>query len=383
MPTYQYTCTDCGEPVEAVQKFTDDPLTVCAACGGRLRKVFSPVGIVFKGSGFYRTDSRNSSVAADAKKDKQPAEPAKSGESSNGSQREGGQDGRQEVRAGEHLVQVLRREGRLTGDAGPADIAVIGGSGFYEFLENAEEVKIDTPFGAPSDPIAVGEVGGKRVAFLPRHGRDHRFPPHKIPYRANLWALRSLGVRHVLAPTAVGSLTPSYGPGTLVIPDQLVDRTRTREQTYFDQGACHVPFADPYCPSLRPAAIAAAREYGWIPAGSGTLVVIEGPRFSTRAESQWFAAQGWTLVGMTGHPEAVLARELALCYVPLALVTDTDAGVEEGEGVTQAEVFEVFAANINRLRDLVARIIAEIPEQREDDLCAHAVDGLPLPFDLP
>ena len=271
----------------------------------------------------------------------------------------------------------------MTGMTGLADIAVIGGSGFYEFLENAEEVKTDTPFGAPSDPIAVGEVGGKRVAFLPRHGRDHRFPPHKIPYRANLWALRSLGVRRVLAPSAVGSLTPSYGPGTLVIPDQLVDRTRMREQTYFDEGACHVPFADPYCPSLRPAAIATARESGWIPAGSGTLVVIEGPRFSTRAESLWFAAQGWTLVGMTGHPEAVLARELALCYVPLALVTDTDAGVEEGEGVTQAEVFEVFAANIKRLRDLVARIIAALPDEREEDLCAHAVDGLPLPFDLP
>jgi 5'-methylthioadenosine phosphorylase len=264
-----------------------------------------------------------------------------------------------------------------------ANIAVVGGSGFYEFRDGAEEVKIDTPFGPPSDPIAVGEVAGKRVAFLPRHGRDHRFPPHKIPYLANMWALRSLGVRRVLAPTAVGSLTPSYGPGTLVIPDQLVDRTRLREQTYFDQGACHVPFADPYCPSMRPVAIETARGYGWIPAGSGTLVVIEGPRFSTRAESLWFADQGWTLVGMTGHPEAVLARELALCYAPLALVTDTDAGVEEGEGVTQAEVFEVFAANIERLRDLVARIIAALPEEREEDLCAHALDGLPLPFDLP
>ena len=264
-----------------------------------------------------------------------------------------------------------------------ASIAVVGGSGFYEFLDSAEEVKIDTPFGPPSDPIAVGEVAGKPVAFLPRHGRDHRFPPHKIPYRANMWALRSLGVRRVLAPTAVGALTASYGPGTLVIPDQLVDRTTSRVQTFFDEGACHVPFADPYCPFLRPVAIETARESGWIPAGSGTLVVIEGPRFSTRAESLWFADQGWTLVGMTGHPEAVLARELALCYVPLALVTDTDAGVDEGEGVTQAEVFEVFAANIKRLRDLVARIIAALPAEREDDLCAHALDGITLPFDLP
>src|SRR5713101_3809605 len=127
-----------------------------------------------------------------------------------------------------------------------AGIGVVGGSGFYEFLDNAEEVKIDTPFGAPSDTIAVGEVAGRRVAFLPRHGRDHRFPPHKIPYRANMWALRSLGVRRVLAPTAVGSLTVSYGPGTLVIPDQLVDRTSGREQTFYDTGgAAHVAFADP------------------------------------------------------------------------------------------------------------------------------------------
>ena len=277
----------------------------------------------------------------------------------------------------------LPQAARSAGSSALASIAVVGGSGFYEFLEGAEEVKIDTPFGPPSDPISVGEVAGRRVAFLPRHGRDHRFPPHKIPYRANMWALRSLGVRRVLAPTAVGSLTPSYGPGTLVIPDQLVDRTRSRAQTYHDEGACHIPFADPYCPSLRPVAIETARQYGWIPAGSGTLVVIEGPRFSTRAESLWFAAQGWTLVGMTGHPEAVLARELALCYAPLALVTDTDAGVEEGEGVTQAEVFEVFAANIKRLRDLVAQIIAALPAEREEDLCAHALDGLPVPFDLP
>src|SRR5260370_32199553 len=197
--------------------------------------------------------------------------------------------------------------GGLASSSPLASIGVVGGSGFYEFLENAEEVKIDTPFGAPSDPVTVGEVAGRRVAFLPRHGRDHRFPPHKIPYRANMWALRSLGVRRVLAPTAVGSLTPSYGPGTLVIPDQLVDRTRTREQTYYDEGACHVPFADPYCPSVRPVAIVTAREFGWVPAGAGTLVVIEGPRVSTRAESQWFADQGRTPAGITRHPEAGLA----------------------------------------------------------------------------
>jgi 5'-methylthioadenosine phosphorylase len=273
-----------------------------------------------------------------------------------------------------------------TTGTGIAGIAVIGGSGFYEFLDSPEEVKVDTPFGPPSDPVAIGEVAGKRVAFLPRHGRDHRFPPHKIPYRANLWALRSLGVRQVIAPSAVGSLTPSYGPGTLVVPDQLVDRTSGRAQTYYGEGgAVHVAFADPYCPAVRAHSIATARESGWVPAGSGTLVVIEGPRFSTRAESQWYAAQGWTLVGMTGHPEAVLARELALCYTPLALVTDTDAGVEEGDGVTHAEVLEVFSANVTRLRDLVAKIIDGLPAERDDSACpcASTLDGLTLPFDLP
>jgi 5'-methylthioadenosine phosphorylase len=264
-----------------------------------------------------------------------------------------------------------------------AGVAVIGGSGFYEFLENPAQIEVDTPYGPPSDPISIGEVAGRPVAFLPRHGHDHRFPPHKIPYRANLWALRSLGVRQVVAPSAVGSLTPSYGPGTLVIPDQLVDRTRNRVQTFYDEGACHVPFADPYCPTVRDHAIMSARQSGWVPAGSGTLVVIEGPRFSTRAESLWFAAQGWTLVGMTGYPEAVLARELAMCYATVALVTDTDAGVEEGEGVTQAEVFEAFAANITRLRDVVAKIVTSLPAEQEDDLCAHALDGLPIPVKLP
>jgi 5'-methylthioadenosine phosphorylase len=267
--------------------------------------------------------------------------------------------------------------------AAVADIGVIGGSGFYEFLTGAEEYRVDTPFGEPSEAVLVGEAGGKRVAFLPRHGKDHRFPPHKIPYRANLWAMRALGVRRILAPSAVGALTASYGPGTLVVPDQLVDRTTGRIQTFYDVSAVHVPFADPYCPSGRAHAIGTARQAGWVPAGSGTLVVIDGPRFSTRAESQWYAAQGWTLIGMTAHPEAVLARELALCYTNLALVTDTDAGVEEGEGVTQAEVFEVFAKNITRLRELVAKIIEAFPEEREDDLCAHALDGISLPIELP
>lgn len=262
-------------------------------------------------------------------------------------------------------------------------VGVIGGSGFYELFDSGEEISVDTPFGPPSDPIVVGEVAGRRVAFLPRHGRDHRFPPHSIPYRANLWALRSLGVRQVLAPSAVGALTASYEPGTLVIPDQLVDRTFGRNQTYYDSGGpVHVPFADPYCPHGRASSISVARELGWQPRESGTLVVIEGPRFSTRAESQWYAAQGWTLVGMTGHPEAVLARELALCYTTLALVTDTDAGVAEGEGVTQEEVFLTFGRSVSRLRELVLAIVKALSQERGCP-CPRALDGVKPPFPLP
>ncbi len=264
-----------------------------------------------------------------------------------------------------------------------AEIGVIGGSGFYEFLDSVDEVVVETPFGRPSDPLVVGSVAGKRVAFLPRHGRDHRYPPHKIPYRANLWALRSVGVRQILAPSAVGSLTTSYGPGTLVVPDQLVDRTTGRVQTFYDQdSAVHVQFADPYCPVGRARAVSAARSAGWVPAASGTLVVIDGPRFSTRAESRWYAAQGWTLIGMTGHPEAVLARELALCYTAIALVTDTDAGVEEGDGVTHDEVFRVFSANVTRLRDLMVTIIEGLPAERTCS-CPNVLDGLKLPIELP
>ena len=280
---------------------------------------------------------------------------------------------------------MLREAGEPpeTREPAKADIGVIGGSGFYELLDSGHDIAVETPFGPPSDPVVVGDVAGRRVAFLPRHGRDHRFPPHRIPYRANLWALRSLGVRQVIAPSAVGSLTPSLRPGTLVIPDQLVDRTIGRAQTYYDAGGpVHVAFADPYCPRGRAHAIAAARAVGWTMADSGTLVVIEGPRFSTRAESRWYAAQGWTLIGMTGHPEAVLARELALCYTPLALVTDTDAGVMEGEGVTQEEVFAAFARNVSRLRGLVLTLVKDLTAERPCP-CPHALDGLPIPIELP
>ncbi len=274
-------------------------------------------------------------------------------------------------------------EAAAPAEDGHAAVGVIGGSGLYEFLDDVREVAVDTPFGAPSDRLTIGTVAGRSVAFLPRHGKGHRYPPHRIPYQANLWALRSVGVRQVLAPSAVGSLMPGYGPGTLVIPDQVVDRTSGRPQTYYsDGGAVHVQFADPYCPVGRKVAVEAARLAGWEPVPSGTLAVIEGPRFSTRAESRWYAAQGWTIVGMTGLPEAALARELALCYTPLCLVTDTDAGVDVGEGVTHEEVLAVFAANVTRLRGLLFSVIENLPRERAC-ACPLALDGLTLPIELP
>jgi 5'-methylthioadenosine phosphorylase len=260
-----------------------------------------------------------------------------------------------------------------------AQVAVIGGSGFYEFLDSAEEVQVSTPYGDPSAPVAVGEVDGTGVAFLPRHGKRHEHPPHRINYRANLWALRSLGVRQVLAPCAVGGLRDEVAPGDLVVPDQLVDRTLSRAQSYVETGAVHVPFADPYCPALSRAAAAA----DGVTLG-GTMVVVEGPRFSTRAESQHYAAQGWSLVNMTGHPEAVLSRELLMCYSALALVTDMDAGVESGQGVGQAEVFAMFAANIDRLKDLLRGVVADLPEPGTGGCaCASWAEGLDLPYELP
>jgi len=264
------------------------------------------------------------------------------------------------------------------------DIAVIGGSGFYTFLGDPETVEVETPYGPPSAPIAIGTVGegeaARRVAFLPRHGGKHEFPAHRVPYRANMWALRSLGVRQVLAPCAVGGLQAEYGPGTFVVPDQLVDRTTTRVQTYFDEGACHISFADPYCSRLRGHLLHGLVDHD--PVDGGAMVVIEGPRFSTRAESRWYADQGWAVVNMTGHPEAVLARELALCYATVALVTDHDAGVDEITSVNQEDVFAVFASHTDTLKAALADVVGAVGTQR-DCACSHAVDGFDLPIELP
>lgn len=259
-----------------------------------------------------------------------------------------------------------------------AEVAVIGGTGFYSFLDDPEEHVLDTPYGAPSSAVAVGTVAGRRVAFLPRHGAGHAYPPHRIPYRANMWALRCLGVRQVLAPCAVGGLSHDVAPGDVVVPDQLVDRTHGRVQSYVESGAVHLPFADPYCAQLSRTVLAADPAVR----PGGTMVVVEGPRFSTRAESQHYAAQGWSLINMTGHPEAALAREMQQCYVAIALVTDLDAGVEAGSGVSQEEVFALFAANLDRLRTVLADAVANLPDPSGCS-CATWADGIELTYDVP
>jgi 5'-methylthioadenosine phosphorylase len=263
-------------------------------------------------------------------------------------------------------------------------VGIFGGSGFYRFLDGVEEVAVDTPYGPPSARIRIGDIEGRRVAFMPRHGDDHQLPAHRVNYRANLWALRHLGVRQVLGPCAVGSLRASLTPGTMVVPDQYVDRTWGREHTVYDEApVVHVSPADPYCPVGRATILAIGKD---VVAG-GTMVVINGPRFSTRAESVWHASQGWSLVGMTGQPEAGIARELALCYTPIAMVTDHDAGIEGVKAVTHAEVLKIFASNLDRLKDLLHRSIKALPGPEPDDTascsCRRALDGLELPSPLP
>jgi 5'-methylthioadenosine phosphorylase len=274
-------------------------------------------------------------------------------------------------------------------DPSRADIGVIGGSGFYEFLTGTERVSITTPFGNPSDDVVIGDLQGRPVAFLARHGQGHRFPPHRVNYRANLWALRSVGVRQVLAPCAVGSLRPEHGPGTIVVPDQVIDRTFGRDHTIYDGlgPVVHVGFADPYCPRGRQAVVNAGSAAGKNTIDTGTLVVINGPRFSSRAESLWHQRAGWTVVGMTGMPEAAIARELAMCFTTIALVTDRDAGVDSDEAVTHEEVLKVFASSLDGLKWVLRSAIGAMPALEDDASascsCRRSLDGLKLPFALP
>src|SRR6266511_3605556 len=232
-----------------------------------------------------------------------------------------------------------------------ADIGVFGGSGVYSFLDGMREHTVDTPYGPPSDRFAVGEIDGRSVAFLPRHGRHHQYPPHRVNYRANLWAMRELGVSRIIGPCAAGSLQSEAAPGHFVICDQLVDRTSGRADTFYD---------------------------GPITAhDGGTMVVVQGPRFSTRAESRWYQEAGWKVINMTGYPEALLARELEICYVNVSLITDYDVGLEGASGVepvSHAEVVRVFEQNNAKLRDLLVALIPSSPTDRSF-ICSTALAG--------
>jgi 5'-methylthioadenosine phosphorylase len=260
-----------------------------------------------------------------------------------------------------------------------ATVGVFGGSGFYRLLEEVEYVQLQTPYGPPSDRIALGTVDGTTIAFLPRHGGRHTLPPAAINYRANLWAMKELGVSRVLAPTAAGSLQPHVHPGDFVVCDQFVDRTRGRADTFYADGpeVAHVSPADPYCPQLRELAISTARELGVNVHERGTVVVIQGPRFSTRAESRWFSSLGWEVVNMTQYPEVVLARELELCYLNVSLITDYDVGLEGQAGVrpvSVAEVERVFATNNETVRRLILSLVPRLPEERRCP-CPTAMRG--------
>ncbi len=257
-----------------------------------------------------------------------------------------------------------------------AEIGVFGGSGFYSLLEDARDQKVDTPYGEPSDALVVGEIAGRTVAFLPRHGRTHRLPPHRINYRANVWAMKSLGIQWVFGPCAAGSLQPDVRPGEFVVCDQFVDRTWGRADTFYEGPiVTHVSSADPYCPTLRPLAVQTARDLGIPVHDGGTVVVIQGPRFSTRAESRWFQSQGWGVINMTNYPEGILARELEMCYVNISLITDYDVGVEDDPGVepvSQEAVLRVMRDNNENLRRLLHTTIARVPKTRECS-CARAL----------
>ncbi len=246
---------------------------------------------------------------------------------------------------------------------GRAEIGVFGGSGFYSLLEDVREVKVDTPYGPPSDSFFLAEVAGRSVAFLPRHGRRHTIPPHKVNFRANVWAMKALGVKAVISPCAAGSLKLAVAPGDFVVCDQFVDRTNGRADTFYDGPiVSHVSAADIYDPELRRIAVEVIREHDIPVHDGGTVVVIQGPRFSTKSESKWFGDAGWEVINMTQYPEAYLVRELGMAVVNISLITDYDAGVHEGtEAVNAMSVLEVFELNAARIQKVVLEMIRRFP----------------------
>jgi len=256
-------------------------------------------------------------------------------------------------------------------------IAVIGGSGLYALdgLEGVREQAVDTPFGEPSSPVVSGRLGGTQLLFLARHGIGHRLIPSEVNYRANIWALKSLGAEQVISVSAVGSMREDIHPGEFVIVDQLIDRTKGRPSTFFGDGMVgHVDFADPVCPSLAARLFAAAEGLGTTVHRGGTLMVMEGPAFSTRAESLMHRQLGVDLIGMTAMPEAKLAREAELCYATLAMATDYDCWHETEEDVSVMSVIEILKKNVENARAVLARVAADGPGEARDCSCASALE---------
>lgn len=270
-----------------------------------------------------------------------------------------------------------------------AEIGIFGGSGLYKFFEKrlpagrqGKWIEVKTSYGKPSDKIFLTTFRNKKIAFLPRHGRKHQFPPHKINYRANLFAFKKLGVKRIIAPTAAGSLQINVKRGDFVVCDQFVDRTSGRASTFFDgPQTVHISAADSYCPELRKIAIKACQKNKVRVHKKGTVVVIQGPRFSTRAESRWFTKMGWEVINMTQYPEAILARELEMCYVNISLITDYDVGLgslpagrQGARPVTHEEVIKVFGQNIENVKKVILDIIEMIPE-KQNCKCNKALEG--------
>jgi 5'-methylthioadenosine phosphorylase len=241
-------------------------------------------------------------------------------------------------------------------------IGIFGGTGFYSILENVEERWLETPYGKTSDKVAVGTYKGRQIAFIPRHGKSHSIPPHQINYRANVWAMKELGVRYIISPAAAGSLQKNIKPGDFVVTDQFVDRTTGRKDTFYDgPTVTHMPGAEPICPILRKRAIEALKKANLPHHETGTTVIIQGPRFSTKAESAWFTKMGWDVINMTMYPEAILARELEMCYTNISLITDYDSGLDgEFEPVTAEDAIRVFMENTDKLKQAVLGMVEAI-----------------------
>jgi 5'-methylthioadenosine phosphorylase len=256
-----------------------------------------------------------------------------------------------------------------------AEIGIFGGSGFYSLLSDVREAKVDTPYGPPSDSVFLATVAGRPVAFMPRHGRFHTIPPHMVNYRANVWAMKSLGCQAIISPCAAGSLQKDVAPGDFVVCDQFVDRTTGRKDTFYDGPiVTHVSPANMYHPLLRKLAVETIREHGITCHDGGTVVVIQGPRFSTKSESKWFHDQGWEVINMTQYPEAYLCHELGMGVVNISLITDYDSGVHAGtEAVNATDVLAVFQQNAERIKKVVLDLIGKIPKDVES---VSTVSGL-------